>query len=71
MFKLHRKRYFASFTSQTDVLIVGAGPVGMVLSAMLTHFRVDNTIIDKAHSLQDHPKAHYISFRTCEILKDL
>ena len=64
-------RHFSSIPSHSPVLIVGAGPVGMITSAMLTHFKIDNAIIDRASHLQDHPKAHYISFRTCEILKDL
>ena len=55
----------------TTALIVGAGPVGMVTSAMLTHLGVDNMIVEKDDKIQDHPKAHYISFQTCEILKDL
>ena len=55
----------------TDVLIVGGGPSGMVLSSMLNHFGVSNLILERQNKVQDHPKAHYISFRTCEILKDL
>ena len=55
----------------TDVCIVGAGPVGLVLSRMLTKFNINNTVIERYASHQDHPKAHYLSFRTCEILQDL
>ena len=55
----------------TDVCIVGAGPVGLVLSRMLTKFGVSNAVIERFASHQDHPKAHYLSFRTCEILQDL
>ena len=44
----------------------------MVLSSMLTSFRISNMIVERSNgSLQQHPKAHYIGFRTCEILKDL
>ena len=28
-------------------------------------------LIERSSVQQDHPKAHYIGFRTCEILKDL
>ena len=51
--------------------IVGSGPVGMVLSRMLTKFKVPNVVLEQSSALQDHPKAHYLSFRTCEILEDL
>ena len=27
--------------------------------------------MERASKLQDHPKAHYLGFRTCEILSDL
>lgn len=56
---------------ETDVCIVGSGPVGMVLSRMLTKFNVSNIVIEQRQALQNHPKAHYLSFRTCEILEDL
>ncbi|CDW87725.1 polyketide hydroxylase-like [Stylonychia lemnae] len=69
------RRYFSSNLRQTplktNVCIVGSGPVGMVLSSMLNKFKIPNIILDKHQGVQDHPKAHYIGFRTCEILKDL
>ncbi len=74
MFNMNLRRKLSTKltkSTETDVLIVGAGPVGMVLSAILNHFKIDNKIIERQQKIQDHPKAHYISFRTCEILKDL
>jgi 2,4-dichlorophenol 6-monooxygenase len=56
---------------ETRVCIVGAGPVGMVLSKMLSKFGIDNVLLEKQDRMQDHPKAHYLSFRTSEILADL
>jgi 2-polyprenyl-6-methoxyphenol hydroxylase-like FAD-dependent oxidoreductase len=50
------------------VCIVGSGPVGMVLSRMLTRLNISNLVLEKYPSLQNHPKAHYLSFRSCEIL---
>jgi hypothetical protein len=38
---------------------------------MLSKFNVPNVVLEQSSSLQDHPKAHYLSFRTCEILEDL
>ena len=43
----------------------------MLTSALLNHFKIENKLIERASQLQDHSKAHYISFRTCEILKDV
>lgn len=43
----------------------------MVLSKMLSKLGVDNVIIERQKQLQNHPKAHYLGFRTCEILSDL
>ena len=45
--------------------------MGMVLSRMLNRFNVKTIVLEKRSSLQNHPKAHYLSFRTCEILEDL
>jgi len=63
------------------VLIVGGGPVGMVLSQMLNKFKISNVILERTEENpedydqrmihQNHPKAHYLGFRTCEILHDL
>ena len=71
---LMRRSFSTPTTSspiETDVCIVGSGPVGMVLSRMLAKFNVPNVVLEQSPALQDHPKAHYLSFRTCEILEDL
>jgi len=70
MFKL-ATRHLSSKSVSTKVCIVGSGPVGMILSRMLSKFGVENKVLEKYPSLQNHPKAHYLSFRSCEILKDL
>ena len=43
----------------------------MTLAATLSRFNKESIILEKGSKLQDHPKAHYLSFRTCEILSDL
>lgn len=44
----------------------------MVLASLLTKkFNRECIILEKAEKLQDHPKAHYLGFRTCEILSEL
>ena len=55
---LLRRRIAAFSTSieknniETEVCIVGSGPVGMVLSNMLNRFKVSNVVIEKYPSLQ-------------------
>ena len=56
---------------QTDICIVGCGPVGMTLALILNKFNKRCLILERDSQLQNHPKAHYLGFRTCEILSDL
>lgn len=39
---------FSTRVEATDVLIVGAGPVGMLTSSLLNHFKIQNKLIEKA-----------------------
>lgn len=55
----------------TDVLIVGAGPTGMVAALALAQRGVRSTIVDRRTTITTHPKAHEISSRSLEILLDL
>mgnify|MGYP002174756800 CR=1 FL=1 len=43
----------------------------MVLSLMLSKFGISSAVLERSKQLQTHPKAHYLSFRTCEVLSDL
>ena len=73
------QRFFAAQTKnksavkkEVDICIVGCGPVGIVLATILRNkFHRSCMILERASKLQDHPKAHYLGFRTCEILSDL
>ncbi|RLN25622.1 putative polyketide hydroxylase [Panicum miliaceum] len=49
------------------VLIVGAGPVGLVLSFLLTKFGIKCAVIEKNVEFTRHPRAHFINNRTMEI----
>ncbi|CAD6210922.1 unnamed protein product [Miscanthus lutarioriparius] len=53
------------------VLIVGAGPVGLVLSFLLTKFGIKCTVIEKNVEFTRHPRAHFINNRTMEIFRKL
>ena len=52
----------------TDVCIIGGGSVGLSLSSLLNKFKLGSVIIEKEGNISDHPKAHYLSPRTIEIM---
>ena len=54
---------------RTDVLVVGAGPVGLVMAIELARYGVSVRIIDKAAERTDRSKALVIWSRTLELLE--
>jgi len=57
--------------SQTDVLIVGAGPTGLVLALWLVRQGVRVRLIDKAASAANHSRALAVQARTLELYRQL
>ncbi|KAL3649866.1 hypothetical protein CASFOL_006269 [Castilleja foliolosa] len=57
--------------SPLPVLIVGAGPVGLVLSILLTKLGVKCTVLEKSGAFSRHPQAHFINNRSMEIFLKL
>ncbi|CAK7327404.1 unnamed protein product [Dovyalis caffra] len=53
------------------VLIVGAGPVGLVLSILLTKLGVKCSVLEKSKSFSLHPQAHFINNRSMEVFRKL
>lgn len=51
------------------VAIVGAGPAGLTLSALLSQFDVPSVLLEKASGLPTHPQAHFINLRSMEVLR--
>ena len=47
-----------SETIETDVLIVGAGPSGMVSALCLARAGIRSIVVERASELSAHPKAH-------------
>ena len=56
---------------QTEVLVVGGGPSGMVASIALSKLGISNILIEKNQKPIQHPKAHELSARSIEILDSL
>src|ERR671929_648411 len=57
--------------SRTDVLIVGAGPVGLTLAAALKARGVDAALVDKAAEGANTSRAAVIHARTLEALQGI
>lgn len=55
----------------TDVLIIGAGPSGMVSALCLAQNGIRSIVVERASSLSTHPKAHEVNARSIEILHGL
>ncbi|KAI3426776.1 FAD_binding_3 domain-containing protein [Psidium guajava] len=53
------------------VLIVGAGPVGLVLSILLTKLGVTCAVVEKNKTFSSHPQAHFINNRTMEVFRKM
>jgi 2,4-dichlorophenol 6-monooxygenase len=56
---------------QTDVLIIGGGPTGMVAALGLARLGVRCVVLERQSGLSTHPKAHELSGRSLEILAAL
>jgi 2-polyprenyl-6-methoxyphenol hydroxylase-like FAD-dependent oxidoreductase len=57
--------------SETDVLIVGAGPTGLTLAAALTARGVHTTVIDQLAEGANTSRAAVVHARTLEVLESL
>lgn len=56
---------------ETDVLIIGAGPAGIVAATLLSDMGIKNIAISKYRSTSPGPRAHITNQRAMEILRDL
>jgi 2,4-dichlorophenol 6-monooxygenase len=56
---------------ETDVLIVGGGPAGMVSALCLAELGVCSIIVERHADVNPHPKAHELNARSIEILNEL
>ncbi len=55
----------------TDVLVVGAGPAGLSMAALLAAYGVDAVTVTKYAGTAHSPRAHITNQRTMEVFRDL
>lgn len=55
----------------TDVLVVGAGPVGLLTALLLEKVGIDYLVVERRRTLHTAPQAHVISSRSLEILRSI
>ncbi len=56
---------------ETEVLIVGSGPAGSTMAALLSSYGIENSLVTKYRWLSDTPRAHITNQRTMEVMRDL
>ena len=56
---------------ETDVMIIGTGPAGSAMAALLATQGVETLVINRYRWLASTPRAHITNQRTMEVLRDL
>ena len=54
-----------------EVIIIGAGPVGLTASLLLSKYGVRHLVIEQRWEPTGHPQAHFISCRSMEVFREL
>ncbi|KAK2389322.1 2,4-dichlorophenol 6-monooxygenase [Trifolium repens] len=66
-----KEQVFKGDEAVLPVLIIGAGPVGLVLSILLTKLGINCTVLEKNKAFSKHPQAHFINNRSMEIFRKI
>ncbi|PNX74727.1 polyketide hydroxylase-like protein [Trifolium pratense] len=66
-----KEQVFKGDDAVLPVLIIGAGPVGLVLSILLTKLGINCTVLERNKAFSKHPQAHFINNRSMEIFRKI
>jgi monooxygenase len=55
-------------TARAEVVVVGGGPVGLLLAAELAHYGVDTLVLERRRATDEQPKAGTLHARTVQSL---
>ena len=55
----------------TTVCVVGGGPTGLALSALLSRLGVASATLERRDAPSTHPRAHFVNARTMEVFRAL
>ncbi len=55
----------------TDILVIGTGPAGSAMAALLSSYGIENMLVNRYRWLANTPRAHITNQRTMEVLRDL
>ena len=56
-------------THETQILVVGAGPVGLFTSILLSQSKIPHIVVERRSEILNAPAAHVINTRTLEIFR--
>ncbi len=56
---------------KTKVAVIGSGPVGLLASLLLEHYKIPYQIFEKYPSFRAHPSAHWVTARSKQILSQI
>jgi len=57
-------------TSQTPVLIIGCGPIGIAGALLLSRFGINSILVERRGELNTHPRSRFVDTNTMELMRE-